>query len=257
MTEHTPATTWPGFGIGSMFGTTFSAIGRSLAPLLVFLLILDVLKFTIIVQLFERLGPAHPWTSLGLVAMNTVTDAALSAGIAGLGLTALEQGRADWRFAMTRAGLVFPSLAPLTLLYALAARYGIPGAPPFSGAAIAMLLALVTWVYAAVLVREGGNPWSALRRNFALTSGRRLTIAGMILIVLVATVVVSIVLNLLLRPVMMSFGSDGYLRAAVALQIAITDSVNGFTYMLGAASYCLLKAEKDGPAEEAVAKVFE
>jgi hypothetical protein len=257
MTDGSVTPTLPPFGIGSTFTTTLIAIGRSLVPLIVVLLVVDAVKFAIIVQLFERWGPLHPWTSLGLIAMNTMADALVSAYMAGLALTALEQGRADMRFALTRTPLVFLSLTPLTLIYSAAARYGIPGAPPFTGAAIAVVLALITWVYVSVLVREGGNPWGALKRNLALTAGWRLRILAVILIILVTTFIISVALNLTLRPMMMSFGTAGYLRAAVALQLAITDSVNTFTYMLGVASYCMLRAEKDGPAQDAVAKVFE
>jgi hypothetical protein len=124
------------------------------------------------------------------------------------------------------------------------------------GVIAAIFIATATWVYTPVAVVEGRGFWTSLRRSLHLASGNGWRIAVLVLLYLLAyVVVISAVWSLFPFGLRTDFTLDygGYISIASLLNIAVNQAMT----VLAAASYILLRNDKDGVPVEDVAPVFD
>jgi hypothetical protein len=257
--ETAPPPLVPRFGIGVLLSTAFGIIGRNIVPLVLLLLVLGGIQYAVVNWLYQG-----AMTALGVYGVATVlmlsgsaVDSLTNGFVTVVALTALEQGRADWRRAAARMPKVFVPLALPSLAVELVNKFGGSVLPLLAKLVLVVLIALCTWVYAAVLVREGGNPLGAVRRNLELTRGRRWFILGWLASVVIFAIVAGFATNLLTRSLLIDMGMNGAWRASVIMQLALSLAMNAFCYTVAAVGYRILRHERDGPEENRVAEVFD
>jgi hypothetical protein len=165
--------------------------------------------------------------------------------------------------ALSGAVTVLPrvALAGLVFSVALVVVISIPVAllqivlPAAVGAVTGLvMLAIVAvaivryWVFVPVVVIERAGPLACFRRSAALSRGHRWEILGILALVMLANWLVSLAAHLL--------PGIGAPAAGAALEIAAALFFTALSAVLATVAYYLLRAEKDGPVEDA-ATVFD
>ena len=131
------------------------------------------------------------------------------------------------------------------------------------GVAIGMLLLIIPgiifwlmwWVYIPAIVVEGKGIFESFGRSQQLTSGRRWSIFGLVIIVLVLTVVVGAVVNLVALAAVS--GSSDPMFFFIIAQYLINAIVTAFGAVLVAVGYYYLRVEKEGVDVNDIASVFD
>jgi len=118
-----------------------------------------------------------------------------------------------------------------------------------------VILALMWWVYVPVIVVERKGIFESFGRSRQLTSGRRWSILGLVIIVLVLTVVVSAVANMV-AVVAVSGSSDPTFFFTMA-EYVVNSIITAFGGVLGAVGYYYLRVEKEGVDVNDIASVFD
>jgi hypothetical protein len=120
----------------------------------------------------------------------------------------------------------------------------------FSIAAMVVAFAVFTmvWVFVPAIVVERAGPIAAFKRSIALTKGRRWPVAGIVLLLFLANVLVSA----LTRAVM----ANGAPMGGFALNLIAALFFMALAAVLSAVGYAHLRAEKEGTALED-ARVFD
>jgi hypothetical protein len=120
----------------------------------------------------------------------------------------------------------------------------------FSLAAMAVAFTVFTmvWVFVPAIVAERAGPIAAFKRSIALTKGRRWPVAGIVLLLFLANVLVSA----LTRGVM----ANGAPLGGFALNLIAALFFMALAAVLSAVGYVHLRAEKEGTAVED-ARVFD
>jgi hypothetical protein len=136
--------------------------------------------------------------------------------------------------------VVIASVLFMLLVVAASILFIIPG----------VLVWLAFWLYVPAIVVEKCRIIESLNRSAFLTKGRRWTAAGLWLVVVIASAIVSTVLVKLVMPV------AGELGSAVANYIWQA-AATAFTAVMTAVSYSALRADKEGVAIDEIAKVFD
>lgn len=124
------------------------------------------------------------------------------------------------------------------------------------GVIAAIMISVATWVYTSVAVVESHGFWTTLRRSLTLAADNGWRIAMLVLLYLAAyIVVVSIAWSLFPFGLRTDFVLDyaGYISVASLLNVML----NQMTTVMSAASYLLLRNDKDGVPVEDVAPVFD
>jgi hypothetical protein len=262
MTElGTPQPAVKRFSIGGVLAAGLRTIGRGFVPVAVATIAISVVQFGVLFWAIERMlteiTAVPPWINWVLVITNTVADALLNAVLTGLALTILEDGQVDWRRALARVPMVFLPIAILSGIYALIARFGVPGLPHVMNVFVLLAIGSFTWLYASTLVREGGNPLTAIRRNLQLTKGQRWRILVLLVIVIVVYFVLAFGGGMVLGTVYALMKVRIPTEGPIAVEMTVTQLLNAATYITAAASYHMLSQEKDMHGQAAVARVFD
>jgi hypothetical protein len=251
----------PRFGIGTALAAAFQAIGRGLVPFLVVLVGIGAALFGVMFWAVERLAnqPAagQSWIEWVPVASSTIGDALLNAFVTGLALSAIEDGRADWRRAIARVPMVILPMALVSAVYAMIARFGIPGLPLPAAVPLTLAIGVFTWLYCSTLVREGGGPLSAMRRNLELSQGHRWRILALLVMVAVSYAVLAFGGGAVLGVFYAMWQVPIPALGPYAVDLAVMLLLNAFVYVTAAASYHMLRYEKDGPKQAELAGVFD
>ena len=249
----------PRFGIGRALAAGFQTIGRGFVPFVIVFLGISAVQFGVIFWLLEKLQSGTPvaWINGGLVLSNTICDAVFNAVMTGIALSVVEDHRADWRRALARLPMVVLQIGLMSLVYASLSRFGIPGVPRLVTMGLILAIGTLTWLYASVLVREGGHPVSALRRNFQLAAGHRLKILALLVIFFVLYFVIGFVIGFIVGVIFSAMGIPITVTVTLGIQLTMTQLLNAYCYIVAASSFHLLVAEKDGPRQAELAQVFD
>jgi len=248
------------FTIGRALGRTGIALMRCWKAFLLVLVVIglpELYAFAWIDAHFERGSPdSLLLASVGIAALDAIGAAWLTAAA----LHALS-GRPVGP--TTRAGRVqvWLILVPVYAVGNLAWNLGFDQEtwPRFIiGIVAAIVIATALYVYSAVAVVEGHGLWTSLRRSLHLAAGNGWRIAMLVLLYLLAyIVVVTAAWNLFPLGLSTALGLDdsgiGTMSIAGLLNIVLNQSAT----VLSAASYLLLRNDKDGVPVEDVAPVFD
>jgi len=118
-----------------------------------------------------------------------------------------------------------------------------------------IIFSLMWWVYVPAIVVEGKGILESFGRSAELTSGRRWSIFGLLIIVVVLTGVVGAVVNLA-AVAAVSASSDPTFFFVIA-QYVINALINAFGAVLVAVGYYYLRVEKEGVDVGQIASVFD
>jgi hypothetical protein len=246
------------FSLGSIFAASFRIIGRSFVPFVLVILggvgvqICSVWLLDSTAHLLGEYGQIAAFVLLG-----TLIDAALTGYMTVLALTVLEEGRPDWRRAVARTLMVLFQLALPAFCFTALLELEIPILLGLANLAIVLVFSTFTWVYAAVIVREGGNPLSAFRRNLQLTRGRRPVIFGLLAFLFIGAGAAIVLAKLFLLSALESLILVGTWSVGGVIELVLILGLSAFAYIVAAVGYHILRAEIDEPEHENIAKVFE
>ena len=249
------------FGLGVVLGLGLRAIGRSFLPFAAAIIVVSVLQLEVLLPALERtslqFGSHAGWITAGMVTVNTVCDAALNGFVTGVILALLEDHVVDWRRALVRTVVIFPQLVLVSLAYATIARFGIFGFPPLLTGVVVLLFGTLSWTYAAVLVREGGNPFTAFWRSARLVQGEQSRIFVLLLVFIFFYLIAGYAGRMLVGAIIRSFSRGFSPHLMIGMTAVTTQLVNGLAYGVAAAGYHLLRHEKDAADHASLAQVFD
>jgi hypothetical protein len=118
-----------------------------------------------------------------------------------------------------------------------------------------IIVALMWWVYVPVIVVERKGIFESFGRSQQLTSGRRWSIFGLAIIVLVLTVVVGAIVNMVAMAVVTG-SSDPTFFFTIA-EYFVNAIITAFGGVLVAVGYYYLRVEKEGVDVNDIASVFD
>jgi hypothetical protein len=264
MTQHAAAAPEPQqFTIGRVLETTFAVLIRNIVPFGVFAIGLGLLEL-LVVWAGEAIvsgatgtatgagdqatwGTWAPSVLLGIglallgVVMTSLVSAAVSYGV----FQDLRGRRASIGDCLSRGLASILPLVAAAVLFSLLVGVGwillvIPG----------VLAWLAYWLYIPAIVVEKRSITESFGRSAFLTRGRRWTIVGLWLVVLIGLQIGSTVLTKILAPTIGEWSSSVVL---FIWQSAWT----AFNAVMITVSYCYLRADKEGVAIDEIAKVFD
>ena len=122
---------------------------------------------------------------------------------------------------------------------------------------VGLFLFLIWWVYAPVLLVDGGGILAALRRSAHLTKGRRWKIFGLLMlfgIMVVAPIIAVVMIAGVPATEVLSPGPSTPAGFAGLIILALTTALHA---VLATVSYYHLQAEKEGLGVDEAARVFD
>lgn len=131
----------------------------------------------------------------------------------------------------------------------------LAGTLTLAAVAVAIVLAVIWWVYAPVIAIEGKGVFASLGRSAQLTKGRRWAVVGVYVVVMIAVVVPLIVI-----------GSTTSLSGALTASPLTLSGAIGFVFyalttafytVLVTVAYFHLRIEKEGGGVEDIVRVFD
>jgi hypothetical protein len=124
-----------------------------------------------------------------------------------------------------------------------------------------VVLIVMFWVALPSAVVERNNPIDAINRSLALTKGRRWAIFGLFVILIVLYFVLSLVFSFIIKAIIpsliSSFSISGILLFLLGINLLVQSVTTALSAIVGACSYSLLVAEKEGVDIDRIAAVFD
>jgi hypothetical protein len=118
-----------------------------------------------------------------------------------------------------------------------------------------IIVALMWWVYVPVIVVERKGIFESFGRSQQLTSGRRWSIFGLVIIIVILTGVVGAIVNLVAMAAV-SGSSDPTFFFTIA-EYVVNSIITAFGGVLVAVGYYYLRVEKEGVDVNDIASVFD
>jgi hypothetical protein len=253
----------PRFGIARVLGLSLAVTGRQVVPIVLAALILAVIQYAVLVFCLNVFGAIRPSSGTAnlpgrivVLLSNTAVGSLLNGFVTQITLTALDGGRFDLAHALRRALATAPKLAPLILVY-VALDVFVPKRWLFLSSPALIAVAILAWVYAAVIVRENGGIADAFARNLRLTSGNRLRIFVILLLIGLVNVAAALVVGRTLTVLLWHPRWPYALTITGALTTGLGGVFEAFAAVAAAVSYRLLRADREGTPYDTVARVFD
>lgn len=257
----------PRFSVGTVLSLSFSLLKSSFLRFLLLSLILVAPIFVLAALAFSYIGYT---AGLGLLAGADMS----SGGIAMFGLLIIAVAAAYFIFSGAIAYGAIEDLRGSRPGIGECIGQAFRALPQLIGTAIVMILAMIAlvlpllltyfylillvpavlfilicwWVVVPVILAERPGVIAALSRSFALTSGDRWSILGIMLVMAVINWALNFILSAFMPIAPLLF---------VILSLVASLIISVWSAILPAIGYCLLRNEKEGADITTIAKVFE